>query len=429
MPPPDEVRLRRLASILAASERAGGPGPESLDDGEVGVPGSTDAVLSRVSDHFSEGEAKVLESSPAPISAAGGAGDGGGGNDSTEAGEAGEPNDDEERAKQAKALERLFHFGRSALGKVASGDFALNPDEGCAMEALIIADGSRPSFILRGGKYDRDDPFIGNWVGQLAAARNAIGGIAAAVGRIQPAGGDAKTYIGTGTLVDAVKGLVLTNYHVVVQARDKHHIAMHQDGDHLVVDGVLEIDFAGESGSFETRRFQIVEIRIPAGAGEVFQGIDAAVCRIVPLDAGVDLPAAITPVSADPDYATGAASSLALIGFPGQPAMSPGDEVDWDWVIRTLFRNRFGIKRLAPGRFTHGLGFNLADKLAKRAIGHDATTFGGASGSLVVAWLDTDTPAFALHFAGETSETNYALSFARTRAALEPLGVPFQPGL
>lgn len=428
MPPPDETRLRKLAGILAASERAGGPGPESLDAAEDGVPANAKAVIDRVSKRFGGAAAEMPCNVPAPA-AAGGAGGGDGTGDTPAASAAGDPPGKGDSAKRAAALERLFHFGRSALAKIGTENFGLTQDEGCAMEALVIADGSRPSFILRGGKYDRDDPFVGAWAGPLAAARNAIGGIAAAVGRIQPAGGDAKTYIGTGTLVNAVKGLVLTNYHVVVQARDKHHIAMHQDGDHFVVDGVLEIDFAGESGSFETRRFRIVEIRVPVGAGEVFQGIDAAVCRIVPLDAGVTLPAAIAPVSADPDYATGAASSLALIGFPGQPAMSMGDEVDWDWVIRTLFRNRFGIKRLAPGRFTHGLGFNPADKIAQRAIGHDATTFGGASGSLVVAWLDSGTPAFALHFAGETSESNYALSLARTRAALEPLGVPFQPGL
>ena len=59
------------------------------------------------------------------------------------------------------------------------------------MEALIVADGSRPSFALQNGRYDPADPFIGNWLGQLNATGNTMAGIARAVGRIQPENGSA----------------------------------------------------------------------------------------------------------------------------------------------------------------------------------------------------------------------------------------------
>ena len=419
-----EAKVRALAGILAASQRSGGPRAESLHDAAGGVPGDPEAIVERVAENLSGPPASATEAA----AAAGGGAGGSDGEPPPPAASAddggGEGNDPEEFAK---ALKILLEFGKSALGKVAAGNFALHRDERSAMEALIIADGSRPSFALQNGRHDPEDPFIGGWDAQLSATGNAMADVARAVGRIQPENGSAVAYFGSGTLVDAAKGLVLTNFHVIDQAQNVHGIAMHTAGDRIVVDGHLEIDFAGEAGSLETNRFRIVEVRLPPGAGEMFDGVDAAVCRLdpKPLDAGAKMPAAVGPASDKADYANGAMPSLALIGFPGPPTMDKGDDVDWDFVIRTLFRNRFGIKRLSPGRFSRRLGSHPLDRPAKRAIGHDATTFGGASGSLVCAWLDTGAPAFALHFAGETIETNYALAFAKARSLLEPLGVPF----
>lgn len=414
-----EAKFRTLAGILAASERAGGPGAESLARPPGGLVNDTSAVLGRVEGNFAASRAKDTDIA----GSAGGRGAGA----SAPPDDLASPADDGDGPVRKAALEHLLRYGEAALAKVKRGEFALGQDEGCAMEALIITDGSRPSFVLRDGQYDPNDPFIRDWSGALAAAGDTMIPIAQAVGRIQPAGGNPTNYIGSGTLVDANAGLVLTNYHVVNQAEAEYGIAMRRDGGRVVIEGELEIDFAAEAGSLATNRFRIVEAVLPPGAGAVFAGVDAVVCRIdrLPCDAGMELPAAIGPVSDAADYATGASASLALVGFPGPPAMDKGDLVDWDFVVRTLFSNRFGIKRLSPGKFKSGLGSNPADALTKRAIGHDATTFGGASGSLLTAWLDARSPAFALHFAGETVESNYALAFARTRALLEPLGVPF----
>lgn len=401
----DEQRAKTFAGILALSEMVGGPRAECLSMAEgAAAPSALDTILDRVTmqlEMLAQGSEGGGAEPPATAESCG-----------------------DKEFKREKALGLLLTHAEPALQKVKSGNFALSSDELCAMEAIIIADGSRPSFVLRGSRVAMDDPFIGGWEGPLVASRDAIEKVAAAVGRIQPAGGNASYYIGSGTLIDRADRLVLTNYHVVDQARRLHGVAMREDGSRLIVEGNLEIDFAGETGAFDTKRFRIAEVRLPVGAGAVFSGVDAAVCRLEPLDEGVILPDAVSPLSPSSEYATGEVTSLALIGFPGEPAKNKGDKVDWNFVVRELFRRRFGVKRLAPGRFRHGLGTHPED-IGKRAIGHDATTFGGASGALVVAWLDDGAPGFALHFGGETVESNYALSFAKARATLEPLGVPF----
>lgn len=391
----NEDRFREIASILAATEVAGGPGAESLALAESSVPPQrSDDVLDRAAERLAVLSA---QEDPSPAKA----------------------------AEREAARDLLLAHAGAGLAKLSQGRFDLTPDEGCAMESIIIADGSRPSFILRDGKVDSADPFIGDWGGALAASADAIAGLASAVGRIQPGGGHASSYLGTGSLIDATKGLVLTNFHVIDDAENSRGIKMRHETDRIVVEGQLEIDFAGESGSLATNRFRIVEIRLPTGFGRVFGGIDAAVCRIEPLDPGAKLPEPVKALSPDADYATGASTSLSLIGFPGPPFEDKGDKVNWLFVNEQLFGKKYGIKRLAPGRFTRRLGSHPFDAAAQRAIGHNATTFGGASGSLVVAWLDTDAPAFALHFGGETVEANYALSFAVVRDALAEIGVPF----
>lgn len=325
----------------------------------------------------------------------------------------------------ARARDLFLAHAGSALDRLSRGDRALHADERASLEAVIIADGSRPSFLLDNGAVSSTDPFLGNWGGQVAAAANSIARIASAVGRIQPEGGHAGNFIGTGSLIDAAKGLIMTNYHVIDSAQREHGIAMTSKDGGLRVDGVLEIDFDGEARSLGSRRFKITEVFLPAGFGAAFSGVDAAIARIEPLDAGVTLPQDVPQLSADRAYANGALTSLALIGFPAAPNVQDGADVDWNFVIATLFGNRFGVKRLAPGKYTSRLGNNPDDQAGKRAIGHDATTFGGASGALVVAWVDTGAPCFALHFGGSTEKSNYALSFAVAQDALAKIGAHF----
>jgi V8-like Glu-specific endopeptidase len=78
---------------------------------------------------------------------------------------------------------------------------------------------------------------------------------------------------------------------------------------------------------------------------------------------------------------------------------------------------------LAPGKFGRALGFDPQDTL-QSVFGHDATTFAGSSGSIVLAWTEQGTPGFGLHFAGVTSETNSAIAVAKAAEALRKAGVP-----
>lgn len=322
------------------------------------------------------------------------------------------------------ARETLMHYASPALKKLATGDHVLTENERGALEAIIIVDGTRPSFLLCDGLADLSDPTMDAWKSMVTAHRAKTQRIARAVGRIQPDGGSAAKYVGTGSLVDTAKGLVLTNYHVIVDAKARG-VAMTMNGRTITVDGWLEIDFAGEACALTKNRYRIVSIELPEGYGPGFGRIDAAVARIEALPDSKPLPGAVPTLSSYPAYADGAMSSFATIGFPGTPPLQTGvvDGVDWGMITGTLFRNIFGCKRLAPGTFESPLG-TRPDDTSKTAFGHNATTFGGASGSLLAAWADVDAPCFGLHFYGDTRKENGALALAVVAEALRALGVP-----
>jgi serine protease len=330
-----------------------------------------------------------------------------------------------------KAVGMLLQYAEPALKKALGPEpeILLDPDERGSIEALIIPDGSRPSFLLRGGQIAKDHPFLGIWKGDFEGFATDIAKLAACVGRIEPPNGGPALYSGTGTLVDRDKGLVLTNYHVVLHARDTFKVRFEVAGQVWKVLDDWLIDFDGETGSTRRNRWRIKEVRLPQGVGVAFKGIDAAVLRIEQFDPAESvLPNQSIVLSGDADYATGAAvSSLITIGFPGPPDTSSAlnGKVDWSWVIGTLFNNRFGLKRVAPGLLRGGVGQSGIANGA-HVLTHDATTFGGASGSLIHAWKDADNPAFALHFAGDTLTDNYAIGFNPVNSALHEAGLQFK---
>jgi hypothetical protein len=82
----------------------------------------------------------------------------------------------------------------------------------------------------------------------------------------------------------------------------------------------------------------------------------------------------------------------------GYPARAPKSVIPDQDRMRELFRDRYDVKRAAPG-------YTMAPKNA--ATRHDCTTLGGNSGSLV---LDPRSgKALGLHFAGLYQESNYAV--------------------
>lgn len=331
------------------------------------------------------------------------------------------------------ALRTLLEHGDPALRKLLQAHPSATPeltsDELSSVEAIIIADGSRPSFLLREGTYAEDHPFLGSWHKEMKDFRFPLRKIAACVGRIQIPEGNSAVYNGTGTLVPALddnERLVLTNLHVVEHARNKSGVSMEEaPGMKLVVKDDWVVDFIGESGNPARNRWRVKEVRLPKGAGVSFSGLDAAVLRIEPFGDESEIPESVILLSSEEDYAVGAGSaSLVTIGFPGEPntATPSGTQIDWNFVIKTLFNNRFGLKRVAPGRFKEGAGSITGDALG-HILSHDATTFGGASGSLVFAWREDGTPSFALHFAGANAIANYAVSLHKAADALRATGL------
>jgi hypothetical protein len=227
--------------------------------------------------------------------------------------------------------------------------------------------------------------------------------------------------------VDAEKGLILTNYHVLDDAMQKFFVPTQRINPTLIrILGELHIDFLGEANSFDSRRFRIVEANLDPDSGRGFGRLDAVTMKIEPIDDESVMPDKAIKFSPQVlDLTKTSSRDLCTIGFPGPPVeeQGPSGRVNWTFVSKTLFGDAFGVKRLAPGRVIRMPGRIEKDSL-KIVFGHDATTFQGASGSPVFAWGVDGQPAIGLHFAGDIEVSNYALTSAAVATQFRALGVP-----
>lgn len=344
------------------------------------------------------------------------------------------PGEVKDRAAFERALRLLREHAPPALDKLPDPATSMTDNELGALEAVVKADGSRPSLLVRGGWITETHPFIGGWADKLFIGRPRLKEIIPMCGRIQPTGGHASRFAGTGTLLDPQGPWVLTNFHVLSEALARFPIPHIPSATGLRVTRGLEIDFAGETESTEQNRWTIVEAVLPARAGKGFGVVDAVMLRL-----GRSLDSKALPLpEADPGeaprrvtlsdhgrYLTGQAPDFVTIGFPANPPRIAGEAngIDWGWVVGTLFGNEFGVKRLAPGLFHRPLGSAARDADTRLAFGHDATTLRGASGSLLFAFRDPGAPAFGLHFAGFDNDSNYAISVPALAQAFEGRGV------
>lgn len=329
-----------------------------------------------------------------------------------------------------RALELVRRHAGPALAQLADPEAPLTPTAFGALEALVRADGSRPTLLICQGWIEEDHPFIGGWSDPLVAQRSRLRELVALCGRIQPSGGHAGLYAGTGTLVCADGPWVLTNFHVLAEARRSFPVAAVQTDRGIHIARGLEIDFLGEADGPDCNRWSIVEAVYPARAGEGFGFVDAVLLRLgQPLD-GRPLPlppggTARALLSTAPAYLDGDAVPLVTIGFPAEPEIGTGvvDGIDWEWVSTALFGGSFGVKRLAPGLVSRRLGTAPDDAATRYAFGHDATTLRGASGSLLFALRDAGAPGFGLHFAGFDNDSNWAIAVPALVAAFAASGI------
>lgn len=326
------------------------------------------------------------------------------------------------------ALDALLHTTARATQRLDEDPEApLDAEELAALETVVLADGTRPSLLVRDGEpdpVDPNDPLARQWINDLSGAGEPLRRAIDAIGRVEPDGATGSSFFGTCWVVDHKAGLALTNLHVLHAMRKRlpHAIARSGSG-FRVFDGAF-VDFRAESDSTDTHRFQVVEAFASGVEGQDFARLDAAVLRLAPLPGGpTELPGAIT-VSASPNGPLGRFDTCCVVGYPGRPRHTTGtvDGVDWDWVNRTLFGRLYGVKRLAPGAVHRPLG-SLPGDAREWVFGHDATTLGGNSGSPVLAWDDT---SFGLHFAGITMDTNCAHGISAIATQLAALGVPLR---
>ena len=305
----------------------------------------------------------------------------------------------------------------------------LTPGDAMALEAVIRADGTRPSFTIRDGIVDpkhQDNPLTGSWGDLIDSTRSTLAAAIRAIGRVEPEHPTARNYFGTAWVINTGAGSALTNLHVAEAIWKRLPHLMERTARGFRVRGGVYVDFIGEAGNQASSRFRVIEaVFNPQTDGPGFTRLDAAVLRLEPASPDqADLPPALG-ISTNLDGPDGNLASFCTVGFPGPPQYFGGlhEGVDWNWVNSTLFGNLYGVKRLAPGLTHRPLG-SVQDDARRWIFGHDITTLGGCSGSPLLNWSEAKPKSFGLHFAGSTLDSNYAHALGACAGELEELGVP-----
>jgi hypothetical protein len=318
--------------------------------------------------------------------------------------------------------DRVTNSAQAGLRKLASEGPAadLSVAERFGIEAVIHADGSRPVFFIRNGDVDRSGVEAGKWDEALQSRIRAVREVLPAVGRI----GSRQSrfsYSGTGFLVG--DRLVVTNRHVLqaiaVQSTDGQW-NLYQD---------TTIDFLGEIDNPSMQSFNVKEV-VFAGPEPILgldpKRLDVALLKIEPVMAGAMLPNPVAlssktgPVSSRRDlYVVGFPAAADLYYGTGDPAVG----TEFASVLSSLFRDEFGVKRLAPGQIDAGVG-TVDDGGKQWAFEHDASTLAGNSGSMVTDFADGST-VIGLHFGGGPRRENYAHAFAMLKPQLAGIGVNY----
>lgn len=327
---------------------------------------------------------------------------------------------------QSAIKQNVLDGARTALAKLNQGEppenFTLG--EHIGLESVILTNGSRPSLFVRNGFVDLQAPDVGDWDLGLSRFQNEIRKVITSVGRIDI---PVRPWFAGSCFVIA-EGLVMTNRHVLeaIGSQDAAGTWIMKWPD------ATTIDFVGEDDAQTATKFKIVGIAF-AGPDAInntinFAHLDMAILRVdAASDAANPFPKAVTfetdvvQPKVDRD--------LYVVGFPGQPQVwlfdgQPPTGTETAQVISTLFNNKFGVKRLAPGSIKSGPG-DVANDGKKWICTHDASTLGGNSGSCVVDLGQDGFRIVGLHFAGANREQNWAHVAARLHDYLANFSATF----
>ncbi len=262
----------------------------------------------------------------------------------------------------------------------------------------IIERFTRPVYLVQDDTYrhpsdDFDDSeFIER---RLATSRTVVESVIPSVGRVDLLN-HRKAWVGTGWMV--APDIVATNRHVAAEFASK-------EGDGFTFDTnfkgqVVEanIDWYHEHDRPTVARFWAVEVLWI----EPKPSFDVALLRITPNgQKGEEQPTPIELATAD-DVEQARDRWVGVLGYPARDSRNDLDDQ------QRIFDGIYNVKRLSPGKIT---------SIGPKAIEHDATTLGGASGGPVVD-LETGR-ALAIHFGGLQGEENFAVKASDLRTILE----------
>jgi endonuclease G, mitochondrial len=252
-------------------------------------------------------------------------------------------------------------------------------------EAVILRTG-RPVLIVYNSEADMalQEPDSEIWSQRLKNARQALAIAVPATGRIGMKNHPGMEWCGTGWLID--NDIVVTNRHVAEifgkRSNDRFTFRQADDGSLLQCD----IDLLQEYNRPDKKAMDLLEVLYI----EPEPGPDIAFLRAKPIANNMPAPIALTtqPVTAGTD--------VAVIGYPAYDSRMPDAA-----LMRTIFKDVFDKKRLAPGKIT---------QVSDTRIQHDCSTLGGCSGSAIIDLQSGK--AVGLHFSGKFLQANNAVSAA-----------------
>jgi V8-like Glu-specific endopeptidase len=290
--------------------------------------------------------------------------------------------------------DKIVASGKDALLAVSQGDDKklAKPGTLSALEVIVRTDGSRPSFMVRNGEPDRKTSPLGEWGDELDDRADNLRRALQCIGRIDDPSG-AQGFQGTGILIG--KDLVMTNRHVLqaISTNPKP-----SNGWQLKPE--VAIDFGHEFRGTESAGRRKIKGVVFAGSQYIdpFQidlgKLDLALLELEPARQDTDnkLALDVAPDWGQPE------TSIFICGYPGNPGSSSNPSS----LLELLFQATYGCKRLAPGIVT-----TVANAMGKSprhwALGHDATTLGGNSGSAVLV-IGREQVTAGLHFGGRSSD-------------------------
>lgn len=328
--------------------------------------------------------------------------------------------------EQEALKEKVLAGARAGLAKVNQGEPPQNFTlaEHVGLEAVILTNGERPSLFVRGGFIDLEAPDIGDWDLDLRRIKSKIREVTASVGRIDIP--ERPWFAGTCFVV--AEGLVITNRHVL-------EVIAKQDaaGDWTFKwPEKTTVDFIAEDGAAATTKFKVTGVAYagpdPINGTVNFAHLDMAILRVDPAsDAANPFPA---PVTFETDVLQPKSRrDLYVVGFSGQPQTWRFEGTPWSGfettqVMSTVFNDKFGVKRLAPGSVKIAAS-EVPNDDKKWICAHDASTLGGNSGSCVVDLSGDGFRIVALHFAGVNRDRNWAHVAGRLHDQLSTFSATF----